>query len=96
MLHNVRNILILDQNQSKMEEIFVRVLKPIFNYMFESSLILNQGHSVKKKNDLKIKFSKGVPTLINIKQIKKVKVYYLILSTYLTNNGIIIVNYVAV
>ena len=72
MLHNVRNILILDQNQSKMEEIFVTVLKPIFKYMLESSLILNQGHSV-KKNDLKIKFSKGVPTLINIKQIKKNK-----------------------
>ena len=49
MLHNVRNILILDQNQSKMEEIFVTVLKPIFDYMFESSLILNQGHSVKKR-----------------------------------------------
>ena len=48
------------------------VLKPIFDYMFESSLILNQGHSVKNKNDLKIKFSKGAP---NIKQIKKVKVY---------------------
>ena len=53
MLHNVRNILILDQNQSKMEEIFVTVLKPIFDYMLESSLILNQGHSVKKKNDFK-------------------------------------------
>ena len=43
-----------------MEEIFVTVLKPIFDYMFESSLILNQGHSVKKKEwHKKSNFPKG-------------------------------------